>query len=145
MEDIILSILIMLITAGAYCWGYHSGLNRGSKLGLDAGKRLSPSTPEQFFSRTELPMRKIQCCYDVRITDGMHTEEIINHTTSAVYGMSTYLVQELLAHGLARPVFIDDERQARNIRRIGISFFVARDPAFDDYPDVVFLRRANSI
>lgn len=105
MEAIILSTLIMLITAGAYCWGYHYGLSLGYKSGLNDGKQLSLNTPESFFSRVELPMRKIQCCYDVRITDDMHPEEIINHTTSAVYGMSTYLVQELLAHGLAPGVY----------------------------------------
>ena len=76
----------------------------------------------------------------------MPPEEIINNTTSAVYGLSTALVQELLAQGVARPVFIDgDIRPYRDIRRLCISFFVARDPAFDGYPDAVFLHRANSI
>lgn len=145
-DALILSVIVMTITALTYCWGYRNGLSLGYQLGLADGKQQSLCFPDTFATRTELPMRKIQCCYDVRITDDMHPEEIINNTTSAVYGLSTYLVQELIAQKLARPVFIDgDIRPYRDTRRLCISFFVARDPAFDGYPDAVIFSRANSI
>lgn len=147
MDDaFIIALVIMLFISMAYCIGYRYGLHRGYNAGLEDGKPFPTKLPpiQQVITPIEVNLQRIQCAYDMKLHAGWDSVTTIRLSTEVVYGLCNNLVHQLLAEDIVRPVILKED-PSQSTSRIGFTIYVARDPTFDKYSNVVFLRRPFSI
>lgn len=135
----------IMASAGAFLIGlviaYTRGRLSGYKAGLADGKRLSPDAPifEDFLVRTDsTKMLHIECSREFRTTPDMSPIDMALVRRAEYHHFCLDIANELLKQKIIRPVIIDSYiRPYRDILRTKVSFYIAPDPAFEDYPPLM--------
>lgn len=153
MNMLALTIIILLIIAGAFTWGYRWGLNRGFRKGYKSGYKVGEGqgfvkalrTPDisNALRTVETKMKSVLCVTKVRRSLHMPKDEITALLTLTVYELCTKLGTALLHSGVATPKLIKTERcpNGDTVDEIGLSVYATLNPAFDGYPTADYTRR----
>lgn len=120
-----------------HTWGNRSGY----KAGLVAGNRLSPESQvfDDILTQTDsTKVQRVECSREFRISPDMTQEDVALARRFEYHQLCQNVAQALMNQEIIRPVIVDgDIRPYRDIRRIVISFYVAPDPTFEEYPALV--------
>lgn len=153
MNMLSLTIIILLLIAGAFTWGYRWGLNRGFRKGYKSGYKVGESqgfvkalrTPDisNALRTVETKMKKVQCVSKVWYSLHMPKDEITALRTLTIYELCTKLGTALLHSGVATPKLIKTEHcpNGDTVDELGLSVYATLNPAFDSYPTLDYHRR----
>lgn len=121
------------------------GLIVGHCRGYDAGYKAAPIPDSPSFPSginapvrlVETPMRKYQCALSLPIPP--KPEDRIRLSTWAAEHICTSLARKMLADRVIRPVILEEHCGFPiDTWKIGASIFAVPDPAFEEYPNLVF-------
>lgn len=136
------ALLIGLVLG--YSLGEKSGYRRGYKAGLNS--LPFPLEPPDLPAPFPLVDGQLHCySYRLSIPKAVTPEDRIRLATSAAMDISEKLARQLLANKVIRPVILDSHSRPYDaVVEIGASIYAMANPAFSDYPDLVFFQPENN-
>lgn len=135
-DSLILSVIVMVITAAGFVWGYKWGFGRGYKAGFDKSIINSPLSEIKPFPIFERQMQRYDCI--VRLPGSAQLEDWL--FTKTVTDISEKIARQLLINRVIRPVIINPAAGTDCYSvDIGASIYACSNPDFEKYPRLVFL------
>lgn len=136
----------IIATAGSFFFlglviAYTRGRLSGYKAGFADGKRLAHNVPilEDALVHTDsTTMLHIECSRKFRISPDMSPADMALMRRATYHQLCLDVANELMKQKIIRPVIVDSYiRPYRDFLRTMVSFYIAPDPVFEDYPPLL--------
>jgi len=132
----IVSLLIGLLL------GYTWGNRKGESSGFDRGLRAQIRTNEALLHEYRTKFNRYQCSRKFIVRSEWDIESLTLAATSQVEMMGESIVQMLINNNVIKPYVVSQELQGSdNVWTVGVSLYCAKDPAFEEYDSLPFIRR----